>query len=150
MTYFCHCRVLPSGTTIALVRCLQKPLVGLVLSVMIWSLIAPAAMGAAGTVTSACCRRNGKHHCASGISGMAGMSGDGGPSFRASAPDCPYRSQIGVPNGAAQPYRYLVSTPGPPHATLAALEKDLHLASRFSTSNSQRGPPRILALAKSE
>jgi hypothetical protein len=62
MTCFCHCRVLPSGTSKVPVRCLQKLLVGLQLSVMIWSFVAPVAMGATGTVTPACCRRKGKHH----------------------------------------------------------------------------------------
>jgi hypothetical protein len=112
----------------------------LVLSVMVWSVVAPVAMGATGTLTPACCRRDGKHHCLSGMSGMAGMPADDCPSFRVSSFDCPYRSQIAAATGVAQPQRSSISAPRLPYATFAG-ENCLFFASRLSASNSQRGPP---------
>ena len=128
----------------------QRPFVSLVLSVMVWTFVGPVAMGATGTITPPCCRRNGKHPCASGMPGMAGISTEYRPGFRGSSSVCPYRSQIGAPTGAAQLNSYSVSTPRPPHAGLAAAVNCLFFSLRLSTSNSQRGPPRLLALAQTE
>jgi hypothetical protein len=119
----------------------QRLFVSLVLSVMVWTFVGPVAMGVMGTVTPGCCRRNGKHHCASGMSGMAGISTDSRLDFRASSSDCPHRSQIGTPTGATQPHNYSASTSRLPHASFTAAVKCLFFSSCFSTSNSQRGPP---------
>jgi hypothetical protein len=120
---------------------MRRIVASLVLSVMAWSLVAPAAMGVTGTAAAACCRRNGKHHCASGISGMAVVSTDDLPSFRANSPDCPYRSQIATPTGIAQPQSPAVITLQPLPASFVAMVDCLFFGSRLATSNSQRGPP---------
>ena len=119
----------------------QRPIVSLVLSVMVWTFVGPVAMGATGTITPSCCRRNGKHRCASGMSGMAGISSDYRLGFRESSSDCPYRSQIGAPTGAAQLNSYSVSTRRPPYGGSAAAVNCLFFSLRLSTSISQRGPP---------
>jgi hypothetical protein len=119
----------------------QRPFVSLVLSVMVWTFVGPVAMGVMEAVTPGCCRRNGKHHCASGMSGMAGISTDSRLGFRTSSSDCPHRSQIGTPTGAAQVHSYSVPTSRLPYAGFTAEVKCLFFSSRFSTSNSQRGPP---------
>jgi hypothetical protein len=57
-----------------------------VLLVLVWGYVAPAALSATEAVP-ACCRGNGKHHCA-----MASISNDGGaPGVRTNSPQCPYR-----------------------------------------------------------
>jgi hypothetical protein len=116
-------------------------LASFVLSVMVWSFVAPIALGVTGTITPACCRRNGKHHCTSGTSGIAGMSADDLPSFRVNSSDCPYRSQIGTPTAIAQPQSQAVSTLQPPSASFVSGVDSLSFNSRLATCNSQRGPP---------
>lgn len=122
---------------------MRRIIASLVLWVMAWSLVAPAAMGVTGTAAAACCRRNGKHHCASGISGMAGVSTDDLPSFRANSPNCPYRSQIATLTGIARPQNPAVITLQPPSATFVAIADCLFFGSRLTTCNSQRGPPTL-------
>jgi hypothetical protein len=43
----------------------------LVIAVMAWSFVGPAALAATGWDAPACCRRNGKHHCMSGTSAVS-------------------------------------------------------------------------------
>jgi hypothetical protein len=66
----------------------MRPLANLVLLVILWSYAAPAALGATQADLPACCRNNGKHHCA--MASMAGGSGGAAPAFRVNAPRCPY------------------------------------------------------------
>jgi hypothetical protein len=123
---------------------MRRIVASLVLSVMAWSFVAPAAMGLTGTATAACCRRNGKHNCASGTSGMAGMSiGDQLPSFQANSPDCQYRSQIATPTGIAQLQNPAVITLQPPSTSFVAVVDSVVFGSRLATCNSQRGPPAL-------
>ena len=130
-----------AGDVLAFCNNMRRIVASLVLSVIVWSFVAPIAMGVTGPGTPVCCRRNGKHHCASGMSGMAGASIDDPPSFRANSPVCPYRSQIGTPTGIARPQSQAVSTMQPPSASFVSgvdcLSFDPHLVS----CNSQRGPP---------
>ncbi len=120
---------------------MRRFLASFVLSAMVWSFVAPIALGVTGTVTPSCCRRNGKHHCTSGTSGIAGMSADDLPGVRANSFDCPYRSQIGTPTGIAQPQSQTVSTLRPPSASFDSGVDCLFFNSRLATCNSQRGPP---------
>jgi hypothetical protein len=111
-----------------------------VLAVMALSFVAPMALGATRTATHVCCRRNGKHHCASETSGVvAGPTDD--PSFQANSSDCPYRSQIGTPTGVARPQSPALSALQPPSASFVAIVDCLFFESRLVTCNSQRGPP---------
>jgi hypothetical protein len=144
--HLCHfCRssfVTRAWDVLAFKNNMRRIIASLVLGVMAWSLVAPAAMGA-GTAAAACCRRNGKHHCASGMSGMAGVSTDDLPSFRANSPDCPYRSQIATLTAIAQPQNPAVITLRPPSTTFVAVAVCLFFESRLTTCNSQRGPPAL-------
>lgn len=112
VTYVNH--VLASQNT------MRRIVASLALVLMAWSFSAPMALGLAGTAAAACCRRNGKHHCASEMSGMAALSADDLPSFRANSPDCPYRSQIATPTGVAHPQSPAVITLQTPSASVVA------------------------------
>ncbi len=58
--------------------------------------LAPLAMASISDPVPACCRKDGKHHCNMGTSRLD-ASRDGQPRLRTQAPDCPFRSQQGVP-----------------------------------------------------
>jgi len=120
---------------------MRRIVANLVLSVMAWSFVAPAAIGVTGTGAPACCRRNGKHHCASGTSGTTGMWTDDLPGFQANSTDCPYRSQIATPSGTARPQSPEASTLQQLSASFVAAVDCLFFESRLTTCNSQRGPP---------
>jgi hypothetical protein len=67
----------------------RRLLADLVLLVILWGYVAPAALGATEADLPACCRGNGKHHCA--MASMANRGGGTAPVFRANSPQCPYR-----------------------------------------------------------
>jgi hypothetical protein len=122
----------------------------LVLSVMAWSFVAPMALAVTGNDMPACCRRNGKHHCMSGMSAMAAMSSDAVPGFRASSPGCPYRSQTATPTSSARPQMPAVSALRQPSSTLLSAGECAFLKSHAATFNWQRGPPYPLDLISSD
>jgi hypothetical protein len=65
---------------------MRRLFANLVLLVILWGYVAPAALGATEAGLPDCCRANGKHRCA-----MASMPNGGGASgFRANFPQCPY------------------------------------------------------------
>jgi len=131
------CGVLPSGIS------MRRIVANLVLAVMAWSFVAPMALAAAGSDTPACCRRDGKHHCMSGMSGMAGISNDGVLSFRAAPSDCPYRSQVATPTGVAHPQDPTVSAAKLASASLLPAANSRAFKSLSSSCNFQRGPPAL-------
>lgn len=100
--------------------------------------IAPLLAANAEPDVPACCRRDGKHHCA-----MAGMArtGTNGPAFQAR---CPYPSQIGV-----RGYTPVSSTPAVSQSiertelpAIRLAEKSQPLANRPARGASlKRGPP---------
>jgi hypothetical protein len=131
VTYGCY--VLASRNS------MRRIVASLVLGVMALSFVAPMALGATRTATLVCCRRNGKHHCASETSGV--VAGPTDPSFQANSSDCPYRLQIATPTGVARPQSPALSTLQPPSASFVAIADCLFFESRLTTCNSQRGPP---------
>jgi hypothetical protein len=133
-----------AGDVLAFCNHMRRIVASLVLAGMALSFVPPMALGLAGTAAAACCRRTGKHHCASRMSGMAGLSTDDFPSFRANPPDCPYRSQIATPTGIAHPQSPAVITMQAASASVVAAVDCLFLGSRLATCNSQRGPPVVL------
>jgi hypothetical protein len=58
--------------------------------VLAWSFVAPLALALTKSAPASCCRRNGKHHC---MSGIAGVTAGDLPAFRTIPSCCPYRSQ---------------------------------------------------------
>ncbi len=105
------------------------------------SSVAPLALAAAVDETPACCRRDGKHHCQSGMADMAGMSSDSASGLRATVPACPHRSPIAAPAPAGQAEASEFSVPQLPAVSLVSLPNYLVLAPRPALENSERGPP---------
>src|SRR5208283_751833 len=110
----------------------------LVLALIAWGFVAPMALALTGNNAAACCRRNGKHHC---MTGMTRISSDGLPNFRTKSSECPYRSQIATPSGVAQQQSSRVSAFELPCTILVLAVDSRFFDSRLVTSNSQRGPP---------
>lgn len=120
---------------------MRRIVASFVLSVMALSFVAPTALGATRTATPVCCRRNGKHHCASETSRVVAGPTDDLPSFQGNSSDCPYRSQIGTPTVVAHPQSPALSTLQPPSVRFVAIVDCFVCESRLATCNSQRGPP---------
>lgn len=118
-----------------------------VLFVVGCSTVAPLALASAYAETPACCRRDGKHHCQSGMADMAGMPGmvDASPSgHQITAPGCPQRSPSATPVANGQAVTPLFSTPQVPDASLAWLPNHLEFVSEPVHQHSGRGPPASL------
>jgi hypothetical protein len=108
-------------------------------------LIAPLfASAAAEASLPACCRRNGKHHCA-----MTGMMGQSPSPYRTVAEKCPCAPFAGLalmlphafaPRGAANPAGWSVAS--------AALVREAEAGYRISAERTRqkRGPPSLLSL----
>jgi hypothetical protein len=125
---------------------MRRTLASFVVGVLVWSFIAPLALALTADTTPACCRRNGKHQC---ISGMSGMSASGGPvpGFRSQSTSCPYRSQIAVPGFVA---RLEISTDSTQHFPSGFLIERARVRAfdlRPTGLISPRGPPFSLAIA---
>lgn len=117
---------------------MRRFLASLVIAVMAWGFVGPAALAVTGRDALACCRRNGKHHC---MSGTSAVSTDGLASFRARPSDCRYRLQIATPTGEPRAQSPTISSLELPFVSLL-LAADSRLSdSRLATCNSQRGPP---------
>ena len=105
-----------------------------------WTLLAPFALAASADSAPACCRRNGKHHCMSAMSGTA-VSTDNGPVLRSQSSKCPYNSETARPGFVA---KLAVSTTSTLHSSTEALvaatesaQAEFHSAGSISP----RGPP---------
>jgi hypothetical protein len=95
------------------------------------------------SLTSACCRRDGKHHCMMSMAGM-GTADDGSTSVRTVPEPCSYRSQWATLAGTAQPQGPLAFSDYLPRMARVALPELQRNDSRLPSSTSDRGPPRIL------
>jgi hypothetical protein len=107
-------------------------------------LIAPLfASGPSEASLPACCRRNGKHHCAMGASALVSSR------YATVASKCPCypltRFALMLPHGFAGPARAasLIQTAGP-----SAVVRDAEAGYRisFDRSRQKRGPPSLLSL----
>lgn len=120
---------------------MRRVVASLVLSLMAWTFAAPIALALTGKDTPACCRRNGKHQCLSGKSGMVSPSTDDLPVFRAKSSNCPHQSQIATPTGVAQKQSSSVSVLELPRTVLILTVDSPFFDSRLVSSSSERGPP---------
>jgi hypothetical protein len=95
----------------------------------------------------ACCRRNGKHHCLTGM-GERAQFANRDPQFQASLDKCPYfpaavamiHGDTFVPSPAQAIFAELIAHP----AVVAQAESNLRISR--SCSHQKRGPPATLAL----
>ncbi len=123
---------------------LKRLIANSMLVILIASLLAPLALGFQQSSVPACCRRNGKHHCMSGMSGMM-ASNDKAPAFRTIPTRCPFRSTVAtlVPAAEAQVGRTRTSTYVPPSALLAQGHESFTLSASAHLPFFQRGPPTL-------
>jgi hypothetical protein len=127
---------------------MRRFIASLVLSIAAWGLLVPTTLKATAATASACCRRNGKHHCVStGTSGSMGISSHALPGFRAKSSNCPYRSKIAPPTGKARPQSPEVSSPQPQSTGAIAVVDYLRSDSRLFTFNSAARPTFLSNLA---
>jgi len=121
---------------------LKRLIANSMLVILIASLLAPLALGFQQRTVPACCRRNGKHHCMSGISGVM-ASNDKAPAFRTIPARCPFRSTVATlaPIAQAQIGRTSTSTYVPPLAILSQGPEFFSSTSNVHFPFFQRGPP---------
>lgn len=115
-----------------------------VLSVIGCSSVAPLAFAANYTDTPACCRRDGKHHCLSGMAdmgGMPGMSSDSTVELRATVAGCPHHTPSATPALSGQVEASEFSVPQIPGVTLVVVPNSSGFSSQPVLRNSERGPP---------
>lgn len=130
----------PAAGTIALVRSVCAIVL---LGVFSFAMAVPIVFADSDSQLPACCRRNGKHHCA-----MAGLEPSSGPAFQAPLGHCPLYPAAGTvslhsdPVLAAAPqilFAAVVSHPAY-HA-----QTEAHYRASFSRSRQKRGPPILLS-----
>ncbi len=95
----------------------------------------------------ACCRRDGKHHCAMfAHTGAPGIIASTGPIARAATPDCPYRSRLLMPLVWRTLFVHRAPVFSIPTASSAALRvRTILIAQRCEFgSHRKRGPPSLL------
>ena len=121
---------------------LKRLIANSMLVILIASLLAPLALCFQQNRVPACCRRNGKHHCMSGMSGML-ASKDKAPAFRTIPARCPFHSAVAtlLPVTHAQVGRTSTSTHVPPSAILLQRPESFGLSSNVHFPFFQRGPP---------
>ena len=121
-------------------RVLKRLIANSLLVILIASLLAPLALCFQQSSVPACCRRNGKHHCMAGVSGIT-ASNDKAPVFRTIPSRCPFRSTVAalVPVAHAQAGR--TSTYLPPSAILSQGPESFSLSLDVHFPFFQRGPP---------
>lgn len=113
-----------------------------------YPLIAPAfASLPSDSELPACCRRNGKHHCAMYMAQM--MLGQLSSRFVTVQEKCPYapfaRCPLMLPHSFPPPARRAVEGPAEgPTATVRAAEAGYRISA--DRARHKRGPPRLLAL----
>ena len=111
------------------------------LVILIASLLVPLALCFQQSSVPECCRRNGKHHCMSGMSGMM-ASNDKATTFQTIPARCPFRSTVAlVPVARAQLGRTNTSTYVPASAILSQAPESFTRSATAHSPFSQRGPP---------
>jgi hypothetical protein len=135
--------VTPGSDVLAYPSSMRRFLASFVLSVIGCGVLAPVTLAPVAANTLACCRRNGKHHCTSTLSGMAETSSPGGDgaAFSSHPDGCPYRFQASTPTSPAQIHTGVFTFLGQPTASRPADVGLLFHPARRSQDNSQRGPP---------
>jgi len=121
---------------------LKRLIANSLLVILIASLLAPLALCFQQKVVPACCRRDGKHRCMSGMSGVM-ASNDKAPAFRTIPARCPFRSTFATlaPVAQAQVGRTSTSTYVPPSSILSRGQESFTSSSHVHFPFFQRGPP---------
>ena len=124
---------------------MRRALAFLLAALFSFELIAPALLASAASDVPACCRRNGKHHCA-----MADGSGEApaGPSVKALESKCPFFPKTAAVSGYSKTVALSVAPlAGAPSLTGSAIKTPRDNRSRTALRSlvRKRGPPTSLA-----
>jgi len=106
-----------------------------------WGVLSPVAIASTATI-AACCRRNGKHHCMSGVPAMPNTSDDSTPAVRSFNKTCPHCVPVTLSEfQGLHAARFVLASPSVSDDVLvSALESGYRIAVReWST----RGPPQF-------
>jgi len=104
------------------------------LLLMLAAFLAPAAVATVTTLTPACCRAAGPHHC----SAMAPSGTEGGAQFQGHS--CPYRKPVALSgSAAAPPASHTVALAGA-RSVFNDFYSEVFISHR-ERPHSQRGPP---------
>ena len=117
---------------------MRRVLSSFLLGVLAWSFVAPLAVALTTNTPAMCCRRDGKHHC---MSGMADMAAADQPSFRTIPSRCPYSSQIATTTVAVALEASRTTAYYSPSEVLAVRTDSLVVDSGAHSRITQRGPP---------
>ena len=122
---------------------MRRALAFLLAALFSFELIAPALLASAASDLPACCRRNGKHHCA-----MADMDGSGGmpagPSLKALQPKCTFFPKTAaVPACSSNVVLSVAPVVGAPNlmGSATAAPDDNRSLTALPGSVRKRGPP---------
>jgi hypothetical protein len=122
----------------------RRALASLLLALFSFPLIAPLFAANAASQLPACCRRDGKHHCAM----LSGDMESPAPTFQAIRPKCPYypstptfssEENVAILKSSPATFTSLLSNPAVPAKTEACYRVS------FSRSHQKRGPPAQLS-----
>jgi len=127
---------------------MRRALALFLLAVLSFPLIAAGLYPSADAQLPACCRRDGRHHCAMSDESERMAQPSSGPAVRANQPKCPYypaaTSITGDPNVAI-----LRDSPAILYSLVHQAPALVHAAPRyripFSRTRQKRGPPAPLA-----
>jgi hypothetical protein len=120
----------------------KRALASLLFPVLSLPLLLPAFFEAEASIVPACCRRGGKHHCAT-PEAARNASGEG---IRAIAPVCPLYSKLGLQPSGSKPVLISQSFSEPPpvlEAAAAAAGAQSPRADARDRSWHKRGPPSL-------
>lgn len=117
---------------------MRRVLSSVLLGVLAWSFVAPLALALTTSAPASCCRRNGKHHC---MSGIADMTAGDLPAFRTIPSRCPYRSQTATTSVVVALNTSRSTAYYSPSEVLAVRTDSVVVVSGSHSRITQRGPP---------
>jgi hypothetical protein len=121
---------------------------GVVLAIFLLPLFLPFFNLGSESSLPACCRRDGKHHCAMSVPLRQVLPGtSSGPVARTAIPACPYRSHLLMPVVSRVLFVPPLQGFSVPAISYAELNRKSVFLARFSefSTELERGPPSLLA-----
>ncbi len=103
------------------------------LLLMLAAFLAPAALATVTTLTPACCRAAGPHHCSA-------MAASRSQRAQVQAQSCPYRKPLALSGSAATPPATQTVALADAHSFLGEFYSEVFVSHR-EPPHSQRGPP---------
>jgi len=133
----------PSGPTYSIANPMRRAIAISLMMLFSWTLIAPFYAHDSDVNLPACCRRNGKHHCAMHMMGQLAGNQRSLTAIAERCPCCPLsvsptNSPLFKPEAAGAFYAEFVSHPA------LAPQTEAHYRISSLCSHQKRGPPTLL------